>query len=122
MNSNTVIQLKEWNMETRKTELTGEVVSIHRLASSITPENFARLFEKYLNLGGKQLEEGRLIGLHLRRSHRTLQRLAVCFALGMILGLSEQEYTDPRNAAAIETAKKLARMVNESELPMGFYL
>ena len=109
-------------METRKTELTGEVVSIHRLASSMTPENFARLFEKFLNLGGKQLEEGRLIGLHLRRSHRTLQRLAVCFALGMILGLSEQEFTDPRNAAAIESAKMLAHMYREGKLNVGFYL
>jgi len=51
-----------------------------------------------------------------------LQRLAVCFALGMIVGLSEQEYTDPRNATAIETAKKLAEMFRDGEFPLGFYL
>jgi hypothetical protein len=122
MKSNTVIQLKEWNMETRKTELTGEVVGIHRLANSMTPENFAKLFERFLNLGGKQFQEGKLIGQQLRRTHRTLQRLAVCFALGLIVGLSEQEHTDPRNEEAIKTAKKVAQMVDEGELPMGFYL
>jgi hypothetical protein len=122
MKSNTVIELKEWNMETRKMELTGEVVSIHRIANSMTPENFARLFEKYLNLGGKQFEEGQDIGQLLRRTHRTLQRLAICFALGLIVGLSEQEYTDPRNEEAIKTAKKVAQMVQNGELSMGFYL
>jgi len=122
MDSNTVIQLKEWNMETRKTELTGEAVGIHRLANSMTAENFTRLFEKFLNLGGKQFQEGRLIGLRLRRTHRTLQRLAICFALGMISGLSEQDRVDARNETAIETAKRLAQMVKDGELPVGFYL
>lgn len=122
MNSNTVIQLKEWNIKTLKVEPTGEIVGIHRLASSMTPENFARLFEKYLNLGGKQFNEGRLIGLHLRHTHRTLQRLAICFALGLVEGISEQEHTDARNETAIQTAKKVAQMVKDGELPMGFYL
>ena len=122
MNNKNLISLKEWNPETHMSEPNGEAVSIHKLARSMSPENFAKLFDDYLNLGGKQFNEGRLIGLHLRRAHRTLQRLAVCFALGMIVGLSEQEYTDPRNAQAIETAKKLAQMFREGELPTGFYL
>jgi hypothetical protein len=73
-------------------------------------------------LGGKQFEEGQDIGQLLRRTHRTLQRLAICFALGLIVGLSEQEYTDPRNEEAIKTAKKVAQMVQNGELSMGFYL
>ncbi len=121
MNKNT-IQLKQWNNETCMRQPTGEEVSIYKVAKSMTPENFAKLFEDYLNLGGKQFQEGRLIGLHLRHTHRTLQRLAVCFALGMIVGLSEQDYTDPRNAQAIETAKKLAQMFRDGELPLGSYL
>ena len=88
----------------------------------MSPENFTDLFEDYLNLGGKQYQEGRVVGLYLRRSHRTLQRLAICFALGVIAGLSEQEFTDPRNETAITTAKKLAQMVWEGELPLGFYI
>ena len=121
MNNNT-IQIKVWNPETSLREPTGEVISTYKVAKSMSAENFAKLFEDYLNLGGKQLQDGWLIGLHLRHTHRTLQRLAVYFALGIIVGLSEQEYTDPRNAQAIETAKKLAQMFRDGELPMGSYL
>ncbi len=121
MNNNT-IQIKEWNAKTSSRELTGEEISIYKVAKSMSAENFAKLFEDFLNLGGKQFQEGRLIGLHLRHTHRTLQRLAVCFSLGLIVGLSEQDYSDPRNAQAIETAKKLAQMFRDGELPMGSYL
>jgi len=121
MNNNT-IQIKEWNPKTCMREPIGEEISIYKVAKSMTPENFAKLFDDYLNLGGKQFSEGRLIGMHLRHTHRTLQRLAVCFAMGMIVGLSEQEYTDPRNAQAIETAKKLAQMFRDGDLPLGSYL
>ena len=120
MNNNT-IQIKAWNPETCMREPSGEEISIYKLAKSMTPENFTKLIENYLNLGGKQFQEGRLIGLHLRRSHRTLQRLAICFALGLITGLSEQDRVDARNETAIETAKKLAQMVKDGELPLGFY-
>ena len=40
----------------------------------------------------------------------------------MIVGLSEQEYTDPRNETAIKTAKKLAQMFRDGDLPLGSYL
>jgi len=116
------IHLKDWNLESHMTEPTGEIVSIYAIARSITPENFAKLLDNYLNLGGKDFGDGKLVGLHLRHTHRTLQRLAVCFALGLIVGLSEQDYTDARNEEAIETAKKLAHMFKAGELPTGFYL
>ena len=122
MSDENKIHLKDWNPESRMTEPTGEVVSIYGIARSITPLNLAKLLENYLNLGGKGLNEGKLIGLHLRHSHRTLQRLAVCFALGLITGLSEQEHVDARNEEAIKTAKMLAQMVRDSNLPLGFYL
>ena len=40
----------------------------------------------------------------------------------MIVGLSEQAYTDPRNETAIQTAKKVAQMLEGGELPFGFYI
>ena len=116
------IHLKDWNSESHMTEPTGETVSIYAIARSITPQNLAKLLDNYLNLGGKGFDEGKLVGLHLRHTHRTLQRLAICFALGLIFGLSEQEYTDARNQTAIETAKKIAQMVKDGELPTGMYL
>lgn len=120
--SNNTIQITQWNPNTCLQEPTGEQISIYKVAKSMTPENFSKLFEDYLNLGGKQFQEGRLIGLHLRRSHRTLQRLAICFALGVIVGLSEQEHMDPRNETAIATAKKVAEMHKAGELPTGFFI
>ena len=66
--------------------------------------------------------EGKEIGLQLRFTHRTLQRLVICFAFGLIAGLSEQEYTDPRNGTAIQTAKKIAQMLEDGELPLGLYI
>ncbi len=122
MSDESKICLKDWNPESRMTEPTGEMVSIYAIARSITPLNFARLLDNYLNLGSKGLNEGKLVGLHLRHSHRTLQRLTVCFVFGLILGLSEQEYTDARNETAIETAKKVAKMLKAGELPTGFYI
>jgi hypothetical protein len=122
MSDETKIYLKDWNSESHMTEPTGEVISIYTIARSITPLNFAKLLDNYLNLGGKGFGEGKLVGLHLRHAHRTLQRLAVCFALGLITGLSEQEYTDARNETSIETARKIAQMVRKGELPTGMYL
>ena len=122
MTDDNKIYLKDWNPESRMTEPTGEVVSIYAVARSITPLNFAKLFDNYLNLGGKGANDGRLVGLHLRNTHRTLQRLAVCFALGLIMGLSEQEHTDARNETAVETAKKIAQLIKDGELPTGMYL
>jgi hypothetical protein len=73
--------------------------------------------DEFLNLGGKDFREGKEIGLQLRFTHRTLQRLVICFAFGLIAGLSEQEYTDPRKETAIQTAKKISKLLEDGELP-----
>ena len=122
MDNVTTIQIMQRNPETGIDEPNGETVSTYTLVRSMTPENFTRLFDEYLNHGGKGFPEGKRIGLNLRSTHRTLQRLAICFALGLIIGLSEQEHTDARNQMAIETAKKLAQMMEEGDLPLGLYI
>jgi hypothetical protein len=66
--------------------------------------------------------EERVVGLQLRFTHRTLQRLVICFVFGMIIGLSEQEYTIARNETAIQTAKKVKVMIDQGELPFKFYI
>ena len=119
--SNTII-LRAWSSETGDNEPTGETISVYTLAKSLTLENLASLLDDFLNLGGKGFREGKEIGLQLRFTHRTLQRLAVCFAFGLITGLSEQEYTDPRNETAIQTAKKIAQMLEKGDLPLGLYI
>ena len=122
MDKTTTIQLMQRNSETGRDEPGAETISTYALARSITPANFAELFDQYLNLGAKGFREGQQLGLNLRSTHRTLQRLAICFALGLIIGLSEQEYTDARNETAIETSKKVAEMFKKGELPTGMYV
>ena len=122
MDKTTTIQLMQRNSETGRDEPSAETISTYALARAITPANFTELFDQYLNLGAKGFREGQQIGLNLRYTHRTLQRLAICFAIGLVIGLSEQQYTDARNETAIETAKKLAQMVEEGALPLGSYV
>jgi len=121
-NEDTVIQLKAWNSTTSMTETTGESISIYSIARSMTLDNFIKLFDEFLNLGGKQYAEGKIIGMKLRFTHRSLQRLAICFAFGIIAGLSEQEYTDARNETAVATAKRVKQMIDQGELPFGLYI
>jgi len=122
MNDNNTIKIREYNPETSRNEETRETISVYTLAKSLTPETFASLLDDFLNLGGKGYREGKEIGLQLRFTHRTLQRLVICFAFGLIAGLSEQEYTDPRNETAIQTAKKVVEMMEAGELPFGCYI
>src|SRR4030043_1321727 len=111
MDDNNTIKLKAYNSETSRNKETGETIDVYTLAKSITIENFAAMLDDFLNLGGKGFREGKEAGLQLRFTHRTLQRLVICFAFGIIAGLSEQEYTDPRNESAIQTAKKVVLLI-----------
>jgi len=122
MLDNKTIKLKAWNFDTNRIEETGTTITAYHVAQSLNMENFTVLLDEFLNLGGKGFREGKLVGLQMRTTHRTLQRLAICFAFGLIVGLSGQEYTDPRNETAIQTAKKTAQMLEEGELPLGFYI
>ena len=122
MNKNTIILLRAYNSETSRHEETGETLTTYQLARSMTELNFASLLDEYLNLGGKGFREGKQVGLQLRDTHRTLQRLVICFALGIVSGLAEQQYTDPRNETAIQTARRIVELISQGELPFGPYI
>lgn len=122
MNENTTIVMHEYNRTSGSVEDTGQTISTYQVSKSLTIENFAALLEEFLNRGGKGWREGKQVGPQLRFTHRSLQRLAVCFCLGIICGLAEQQYTDPRNETAIETAKKIVQLIAEGELQFGPYL
>jgi hypothetical protein len=122
MLDNKTIKLKAWNFDTNRIEETGSTITAYHIAQSLNMVNFAALLDEFLNLGGKGFREGKLVGLQMRSTHRTLQRLVICFAFGLIVGLSEQEYSDPRNETAIETAQKITKMFEDGELPLGFYI
>ena len=116
------IVLHEYNDTSDRVEERVQQFSVFQIARSLTLEQFTELLDAFLNLGGKGWREGKAVGLQLRFTHRSLQRLAVCFCLGIICGLAEQQYTDPRNETAIATAKKIVQLIAEGELQFGPYL
>ena len=88
----------------------------------MTLENFAVVLDKFINPEANGFREGKLIGIDLCTTHRTLQRLLICFAFGLIAGLAEQEYTDARNETAIQTARKIVQMLDKGKMPSGLYI
>ena len=111
------INLMNGRLETSEPE-----VSIHELARKFTCEKFGELLEDFVNYGGKQYREGFEIGTRLTGIHRTLQRNVIALCLGVVCGLSHQKLTDDRNAKAVESAKKIERMLNDGDLDLGSYI
>jgi hypothetical protein len=93
-------------------------VSIYQICKALTTEDMAKLLDEYVN---SRYPDGKKIGEKLRFTHRTIQRSIVVFALDIIIGIADQEYTDARNEVAIETAKKIKEMEYRGELQVGLY-
>ena len=105
-----------------KTDEGETVLHTYYLARSLTLDAFTHLFDYFINAGGKQYREGEYVGRKFRSTHRSLQRCIVAFCLGLIAGLSDQQYTDPRNETAIQTARKIKEMLESGQLPLGPYI
>lgn len=115
------ITLYQYRHEEEDGEQT-QTASIARIARSLDAGQLAKLLDDWLNYSGMQFDAGYAVGHQLRRSHRTIQRSAVALALGILSGISEQEFTDERNATAIATAKKVKELVENGQLPLGMHL
>lgn len=113
------IVLEQYDYSKKETVTLGEVTS-GMIARSINAEQLADIIDDYLN-GMHHANDGLKVGQALLGTHPTLQRLAVVFALDLICGLAEKQYTDGRNEDAIATAKKIKSMMNNGELPLGLY-
>jgi hypothetical protein len=98
------------------------IISARSIAQNMTPENFAQVIDFYVNNYGNTTQRGVAVGHALRNSHRTLQRSAIELLLGILCGISEQEWTDPRNQTAIATAKTIKGMVDNGDLPLGMFV
>ena len=92
------------------------------IAHSLDDETMAELLSDYANTGAKGMTSGERVGEHLTHTHRTLQRLVVCWAIGILKSLGGQKYTDARNESAIETARKIGAMYDSGELPLGRFI
>lgn len=99
-----------------------QTVHIGEVARSLTIEQFDFLLNEFLNVGMKGTYAGRELGKLTTRWHRSLQRSFVAFFLAAITEFAEQEYSDARNETALATAKKIAQMYKDGELPIGPFL
>jgi hypothetical protein len=101
-----------------------EVAKVHTgmLAKSLTTENMAELLQDYVNSGMKDYRDGAEVGKLLQTSHRTLQASAMRFALGIIIALGEQEYTDARNETPVAMGKQIKAMIEDGTLKMGYMI
>lgn len=115
-------KLYRYDWESGKDTEVGEAET-GRIARSLTTEILYKILDTYLNGGGKQMREGIELGKQFLRTHPTLMRQAICWALGIIIGLAEHDrFLDDRNKVAIGTAKKIKALYDAGELPMGAYL
>ena len=113
-----MIKIQKYNYETREMDYLAEV-SARDLASSMTDESLVEFLDSYVNDYSKGFKHGKEIGVLTQKFHRTLQRTLICEILGILVGLSEQQYTDARNKAAIASAKVIANMLKEGDLSLG---
>lgn len=92
-------------------------------AESAKHEDFANLLDDYCNIGMKDYSNGVRVGKLCQNKHRTIQGSIIRFCLGVIIGMSVGvEYTDARNETPIAMGKKLAKMIEDGDLNMGYMI
>lgn len=101
----------------------GTEIGVCEITKNLTRRNLADILSDWLNMGFKDYEDGRALGKMLQTEHRTIQGVIIRFCLGIIIGMSKDvQYTDARNETPIEMGKKLAKMVEDGELNMGYLI
>jgi len=107
------LELKHWDYDKHEYVSDGQV-SGYAVAKALDAESFASLLDDYVNNFSSSYKHGVKTGHKLRQSHRTLQRSVIVELVGIISGLSEQEWTDPRNEQAIKLAKQVKALYEET--------
>jgi len=115
------VTLTKYDYETNETVVVAET-DTRTIAQSLDTEAMAELLSDYANSGAKGMLEGEHIGEALTHTHRTLQRLVVCWAIGILKSLGKQVYTDARNETAIETARKIGELYDDGTLSLGRFI
>ena len=105
------IRLKTYNHETWRYEETGQEVSMHSLAHSLSPEQVADLLGSWANAGGKEFQEGQAIGQALWREHRYLQHLVVQMCVGILHEMGRQKWSDARNEFSLKVCRGISALL-----------
>ena len=116
------IVVTRYNYDTKESD-TLATLDAKSIASSCTVGNIAALLSDLAN-GRGGIGLGKQVGRVLHGDHHTLQREIIGFALGVVIGLGEQElrWTDPRNETAIKTAKKITEGLESGDLSIGQFI
>ena len=105
-----MIELKEYNYDTKETEVIAEV-SMRTIVNAVRlAEQFADLLEAVVNSYDIGRRHGEETGKHLCKIHPTLQRSLIAELLGIISELAKIDYTDARNEMAIAACKEIVAM------------
>ena len=115
------VTLTKFDYDTKETVTIAET-DTRTIANSLDAKAMAELLSDYANSGAKGILDGERVGDALTYTHRTLQRLVVCWVIGILKELGEQKYTDARNETAIETAHKIGEMYDNGTLSLGRFL
>ena len=98
-------------------------LSISKIAKASNFRNVARFFDVFLNnMGRDGYRSGKESGSLLRTTHRTLQRSFICWCIGALGGIADQEHADARNIDALNSAKKISKMVESGDINMGAFI
>lgn len=114
------VEVREYDPEKRDWKEDLNKVSVDEIARALNPEQFAQLLDDYCNNYHPHFERGLKIGRALWYTHRTGQRSIVAMLMGIIKGMSEQEFVDGRNEKAIALTKKVAILYQEEGI--GLYI
>ena len=120
MNSREIV-LTHYDYDKNETVEDG-VISVHVVAKSITNDNMAQLLDNHLNSFNDQYRNGQSVGKKLHGTHPSCQGNVGRWALGVLVGLGEEHYTDARNEKIVALGKELKRMIEKGELDMGYMI
>lgn len=96
--------------------------SIWGMTRKITIGQFASLLDDMVNRSGDGWRLGIGVGLLMRNTHRTLQASLIKMCFGILIGISKQKHSDPRNEQALNNAKQVAQMFEEGKFEHQPYI
>lgn len=115
------IRLSHYDYDLNETIEDG-TVSVHQVAKGMTNGNMAQLLDNHLNSFNDQYKSGLAVGNMLHHTHRSCQANVGRWALGLLVGIGEQEHTDQRNEKIVAVGKQLKEMIDSGELDMGWMI
>ena len=116
------LKLEKWNPATSQSEPLAEVSPWDISRAIKTPEQLVEILSDYLNRGTKDYNTGIAAGKVAQNQHPTLQGSMIRFCLGVVVGMSTNDYTDARNATPVALGRKLAQMLKDGTLDMGYMI